>query len=87
MKKDDEITNKVLLQHMQEMKVELHQEIQSVRGDMRDMEKRLSKKIDANTNAIVTLTEKVNALDEDLKATIHDTVKIRRYVGMPVVSE
>lgn len=61
--------------------------IQAVRNEVRDMEKRLSKKIDANTNAIVTLTQRIDALEEDLTATIQDTVKIRRHVGMRVASE
>ncbi|MBI3336334.1 hypothetical protein HYZ98_02080 [Candidatus Peregrinibacteria bacterium] len=75
-KKPKDITNTVLLEHMQ------------------GIEQRLSKKIDANTKSIdvntksiAHLTERIDALDEDLVATIQDTVKIRKHVGMHVVSE
>jgi len=49
-----------------------------------DMESRLTVKIDANTEAIAVLTQRVDALEEDLVATIEDTLRIRGHVGMPV---
>lgn len=55
------------------------------------VEHRLSAKIEVNTRAIqdvkVTLTERIDALEEDLTSTILDTVRIRKHVGMPVPSE
>ena len=47
----------------------------------------LSAKIDANTHAIQDLTLRIDALEEDLTATIKDTIKIRRHVGMVSVDE
>ncbi|MBI1812623.1 hypothetical protein HYR82_02480 [Candidatus Peregrinibacteria bacterium] len=64
--------------------------------NMDGMEQRLNKrmdgmslKIDANTVAIQDLSAYVNALDEDLRATTLDTLKIRRHVGMalPMTNE
>jgi hypothetical protein len=56
------------------------------------------KHIDANTIAIENvrktvldaeehLTNRINALDEDLTAVMTDTIIIRRHVGMPVPEE
>ena len=75
--------------------------IQAVRNDMGGMEKRISKKIDANAEAIAEnkkaivenkeeiqkLGRSITSLGEDLTATIQDTVSIRRHVGMSVASE
>lgn len=45
----------------------------------------------ANAAAIqdvkITLSERMDALEQDLTATILDTIKIRGHVGMPVPSE
>ena len=71
---------------------------QQLSSEMKNMEKRLSsrmdgmeKKIETNTTAITdlkkTLTERIDALDEDLTATMKDSLRIRQFVGMPVPME
>lgn len=87
----DEVTNKVLLEHMQGMKYELKQEI-------KDMKKELQQEIRDVKKDVVHLEQKMDrgfeeakehreALQEDLVATMQDVVTIRRHVGMPVASE
>ena len=51
----------------------LEQRMDGLSGDMKSMEKRL--------------TERIDALEEDLTATMQDTVRIRTHVGMPVPME
>ena len=71
---------------------------QRLSSEVKSMEKRLSsrmdgmeKKIETNTVAIAdlkkTLTERIDALDEDLTATRKDSLRIRQFVGMPVPTE
>lgn len=51
----------------------------------------LEKKIDQNTEAIgelkVALTKRIDALEEDLTATMEDSFMIKRHVGIPVATE
>jgi len=86
-KEPKDITNTVLLEHMHGMEQRLSKKI--------DVN---TKSIDANSKSIkglaqcmdtleTHLTERIDALDEDITATIRDTVKIRRHVGMHVASE
>ena len=57
---------------------------QRLRTDMQKMEHRLNVKIDTST---ANLTDRMDALEEDLVATIKDTVRIRRHVGMRLPSD
>ncbi len=92
------LTLRDVITHVQGVKSELSTEMQN-------MEKRLTKKIDANTESIghntrgirglhqrvdvleKNLTDRIDALEEDLTATMKDSVKIRRHVGMAVPRE
>lgn len=77
------ITLRDVINHMSHMEQRL-----TARLDTHDeMFVAQGKKIDANTVAIDRLTEKVTALDEDLMATINDTIIIRKFVGMQVPEE
>lgn len=51
----------------------LKTDVQGIKVEMKQMEQRL--------------TQRIDALDEDLTATIKDTIRIRQHVGMPVVLE
>ena len=55
---------------------------------MQHMERRLSKKIDQNSRDIrdveTRLAQRIDALDEDLTATMKDSLQIRRHVGMAI---
>jgi phage-related minor tail protein len=59
-------------------------EMKDVKMEMKSMEKRLSSRMDGMETR---LTERIDALDEDLTATMHDTMRIRAHVGMPVPTE
>ncbi|OGJ59004.1 hypothetical protein A2635_03225 [Candidatus Peribacteria bacterium RIFCSPHIGHO2_01_FULL_51_9] len=94
----DEITNKVLLEHIQGMKYEIQQEMKGMKQDMKDVKKEIQQEIRDVKKDVVRLEQKMDkgfeearehrqALQEDLVATMEDTVRIRRHVGMPVVSE
>lgn len=52
---------------------------------------RNAQKIDANTVAIKevekNLTKRIDALEEDLTATMEDSFMIKRHVGIPVATE
>ena len=88
----NEITNKVLLEHIQGMEKRMRTDFKT---DLVGMEKRM--RVDFKTDlgdlkkelkqTESNLTERINALEEDLTATMHDTIRIRRHVGMPVASE
>jgi len=61
---------------------------------MQNMEQRLSSKIDENTqrinentHAIQNLEIRIDVLKEDLTATIKDTIKIRKHVGIASVDD
>ncbi|MBI2117754.1 hypothetical protein HYT95_02545, partial [Candidatus Peregrinibacteria bacterium] len=47
--------------------------------------------IQSNSQAIIDverrLTERIDALDEDLTATMKDLLRTRQFVGMPVATE
>lgn len=77
----DEITNIVLLEHMQGMEKRLRTDFKEDLAELRTDFKRDLKQTEHN------LTERIDALDEDLTATMRDTIRIRRHVGMPVASE
>lgn len=88
------ITIRDVIVHMQHMEQRLLKGIgESTSGivantiAIRNVEKRLA---NVETELIETrehLTARINALDEDLTATIRDAVKIRRHVGMAVPDE
>ena len=82
-----DITLRDVIAHIQSVKSEFQAGLKDLRSEMKDMEKRLSTRIDANTVAIEVLTVRVDALNEGLTATIKDTIKIRQHVGMAVVEE
>ena len=84
---DTDITLRDVVGHMQSME-------QRLKNEMQVMEKRLLAKIEENTKGIVKNTEAIQALgvridvlDEDLTATIKDTIKIRQRVGMATVDD
>lgn len=89
MQKDDDqgITLRDIITHIQAVRSDMRDMGQRLQNDMKNMEQRLSKKIDANTDAITVLTQRVDALEEDLTATIMDTMKIRQHVGLSVAAE
>jgi len=67
---------------------------QSLSAKIDGVDRRLSAKIDNNTRAIEgntmdirDLRIRIDALEEDLTATIKDTMKIRRHVGIAVEEE
>ena len=99
--KKKSITLRDVIAHIQGVKNSLSEEIQGMKGemqgmkgdirgikvDMHSMERRLSAKIDRNSEDIITLGNRVYALSEDLTATIRDTIKIRAHVGIPIAED
>ncbi len=92
-----DITLRDVIVHMQHMEQRLTAKIdknsqdiqvntQDIRANTRAIE-RNSLGISENTAAIQDLGLRIDALDEDLTATIKDTIKIRRHVGMVSVDE
>ncbi len=88
-----DITLRDVVVHMEYMEQRLSSKIddvdKSLSSKIDGVEKNLSSRIDENTRAteqnsrdIRDLRLDVNALGEDLVATIKDTVKIRQHVGM-----
>ena len=92
----DKITNKVLLDHAHGMKQDLQEQVQGMSSglqkEMQGMEKRLRTDFKKD---LTKLEQKMSAdfkgaighrdaLQEDLVATMQDTINIRRHVGMPV---
>ena len=81
-----DITLRDVVVHMEYMEQRLSSAIDDVKKNLsltiEDVEHGLSSKIDQNTKEIRDLRLDVNALGEDLVATIKDTVKIREHVGM-----
>lgn len=86
-----DISLRDVVMHMTGMEQRLSRGIETNTKEIAAVEQRLSAKIETNTRAIQdvkeTLTRRIDALEEDLTATILDTVKIRQHVGMPVPSE
>ena len=76
------VTIRDVVIHMQGMEQRLTKRIDGVENGLSV----LSKKIDANTSRIneveSNLLERINGLDQDIMATMNDTVHIRRHVGM-----
>lgn len=88
------ITLRDVVVHVDHMGQRLSSQMTGMEKRMGGMEKRMGgmeRKIDVNTIAIAdlkkTLTERIDALDEDLTATMQDTLRIRAHVGMPVPIE
>ncbi|MBI3336367.1 hypothetical protein HYZ98_02255 [Candidatus Peregrinibacteria bacterium] len=74
----DEITNKVLLEHMQGMKYELKQEMKDMKQEIRGVKNdvvRLEQKVD---RGFEEAKEHRQALQEDLEATIAMQAKHQR---------
>lgn len=76
-----------VINHMSHMEQRLtarldkHDEMFKVQGkQITNLEIRLTERIDR-------LSERIQALDEDLMATITDTIIIRKHVGMPLPEE
>ena len=85
------LTLRDVIVHMEHMEQRLSARIDhlSVRVDkneiaIRTLGQRLTGRIDLLER---NLTTRMDALEEDLTATMQDTVKIRRHVGMTVVEE
>lgn len=93
--KNGRITLRDILAHIGHMGQRIHR----MEDGMKRMEKNLGARIEANTTSIQAfdrkfdvriddleehLTRRIDALDEDLTATIMDTITIRKHVGMPV---
>jgi hypothetical protein len=81
--KAKDITLKDVVVHMQHMEQRLTSAIDQNSRDIRHVEAKLTTRIDSLED---TLTRRMDAL-EDLTATIQDTVKIRRHVGMALPDE
>ena len=79
------ITLKDVVVHMQHMERRLAKRVDTVEKKISlridNAEEKLTQRID---DVEVGLTRRIDALDEDLTATIKDTIKIRRHVGMAV---
>ena len=73
--------------HMTGMEQRLSAEITSIRKATESNTKEIRANAVAIQDVKETLTQRIDALEEDLTATILDTVKIRQHVGMPVPSE
>ena len=86
-KKAPDITLRDVVNHMSAMEQRLSGEIGATAKEIVSVEQRLSAKIETNTKAVHALTQRIDALEEDLTATILDTIKIRGHVGMPVPSD
>lgn len=93
-KEDQDITLRDVVTHIQAVR----NDMQNMEKRLSKKIDNNSSKIDGNTKNILSLkqdmqilethlTQRIDALDEDLTATIKDTVKIRRHIGMPVLSE
>lgn len=89
--KNGRITLRDVITHISHVGQRVHrieERMTCVEKGMDGMEKRLDAKIERNTIAIQDLkehlTRRIDALDEDLTATIMDTITIRKHVGMPV---
>lgn len=80
----DDITNKVLLEHMQGIKNDLPQQMKNMK---QDTQKQISNLIERMDRGFKEAKEHREALQEDLTATMQDTINIRRHVGMPIASE
>ena len=83
----DEITNKVLLEHMQGIKYELKQEMKDMKQEIHGVKSDLSRLEQKVDRGFEEASQHRQALQEDLTATIQDTINIRRHIGMPVASE
>ncbi|MBI4129141.1 hypothetical protein HY464_00440 [Candidatus Peregrinibacteria bacterium] len=97
-----EITLRDIVVHVGHMGQRFSSEMKSMEqrlsSRMDGMEKRLSSRMDGMEKRIgglssdmksmeTHLTDRIDALDEDLTATMHDTMRIRAHVGMPVPTE
>ncbi|MBI3331780.1 hypothetical protein HYZ99_02360 [Candidatus Peregrinibacteria bacterium] len=86
-RKKKDITLRDVVVHMNH----LHQDLSVTINDVAEQTAqntiaihKLDKKIDG---VEIRLTKRMDSLQEDLEATIRDTVKIRKHVGMPVSEE
>lgn len=76
-----ELTLQDVIRHIQGVKNDLQEQ-------MKGMEKRLSTGFTNElTKTEANLTQRMNALEEDLTATMQDTINIRQHVGMPVATD
>lgn len=78
-KKD--ITLQDVVHHIQGVKNDLQEQMKGMEKRLRTDFKNELKKTESN------LTNRIDALDEDLTATMQDTITIRRHIGMPIGSE
>jgi len=88
------ITLRDVVAHIQAMKGEVLLKIGGLEKRMGGLEKRmdgLEKRMDGLSGDMKSmetrLTERIDALEEDLTATMQDTVRIRAHVGIPVPME
>ncbi|MSR87109.1 hypothetical protein EXS70_02965 [Candidatus Peribacteria bacterium] len=78
------VTLRDVVVHMQGMEQRLTKRIDGVDVRVSRVDIGLTKLDNRLTEVEERLTTRIDALDEDLTATIMDTVKIRKHVGMAV---
>lgn len=84
---DEEITLRDVLRHMQHGFTRLEGKVDANTKGIEANAKAIEKNRLAVDKLRNDLTARIDALEEDLTATIRDTVQIRRHVGMPVADE
>lgn len=81
------ITLRDVIVHIQAMKGEVLQKIGSLEKRVGGLERKmdgLERRMDGMEER---LTQRIDALEEDLTATMRDALRIREHVGMPVPTE
>ena len=81
------ITLRDVVAHIQAMKGEVLLKIGGLEKRMGGLEKRMDGLSGDMKSMETRLTERIDALEEDLTATMQDTVRIRAHVGIPVPME
>lgn len=88
------ITLRDVVVHMEHMEQRLSSEITGVKADVRGLKADVTGlKTDVQGIKVEMkqmerrLTQRIDALDEDLTATMKDTLRIRKHVGMPLPLE
>lgn len=82
-----DITLRDVIMHVQNMQQQLLSNIEDVELRLSSAIAENTKGIAENTSAIRKLSIRIDTLEEDLTATITDTMKIRRHMGMAVPDE
>lgn len=89
--KKKSITLRDVVVHLQSMEQRLSKDIQNVDKRLTDVETRLTgliRRVETRlTDVEERLTARISALEDDLTATMWDTVKIRKHVGMALPDE